>query len=92
MSKKETHPIPAAELDGTNLAGRAILAVDGGYHVGEWCPTPDGTGDPTQVHVTFNVSALPAPLVVRFKSAGELDRFIAILARHRLGVWPKRPE
>ena len=87
MSDK-THPIPNAESNPENLEGMAIYDIEE-YQVAEWCPTPDGTGPAEQVHVLFKLKSIGPPLVLRFKSDGELDRFIAVLTRHRLGVWPQ---
>ena len=88
----ETHPIPDASDEVTHEKDMvAVVLPVQGYSVNEWCPTPDGTGPAEQVHVLFELPAPIPPMVVRFKSAGALDRFIAILARHRLSVWPKEP-
>jgi hypothetical protein len=58
------------------------------YGVGSWCPLPDGQGPATQVHLHFRIRGIPERLVMRFKSAAELDRFIEALKRHRYDVWP----
>lgn len=83
--KKETHPIPDAEVP-VDPRPPAVVCELKSYDVFEWCPTPDGSGPPEQVHVIYDVGGI-GKMVVRFKSAGELDRFIAVLTRHRLGVW-----
>jgi hypothetical protein len=85
---KETHPLPDAEDRVTRPPQYALELVE--YAVKEWNPSPDGTASPEQVHVHFTTSDPELPVfVVRFKSAGELDRFIGALTRHRLGVWPR---
>lgn len=85
----DRHPIPEPEGPRTNLGRRLEIEE---YYVGEWCPTPDATGPATQVHVEIKVRGVEPRLVMRFKHPGELDRFIAVLARHRMGVWPQGPD
>ncbi len=87
----ETHPIPDASEEVTHEKDMPVIIPVVGYSVYEWCPTPDGTGPAEQVHVHIELPEGVPPLAIRFKTAGELDRFIAVLARHRLGVWPKEP-
>ena len=86
---KETHPIPDAEVPDSPTPPPVVCMLEQ-YDVFEWCPTPDATGPATQVHVLYTIEGL-GKMAVRFKSAGELDRFIAVLARTRLSVWPKAP-
>lgn len=91
MSKSDeydkSHPLPPAVFHGKRL--EASMKVDG-YDVGSWCPTPDGSGKPTAVQLTFD---LPIGKVsMRFKSAGELRRFIGALSRHLADVWPEALE
>lgn len=88
MSDK-THPIADQEFSGANLDEMQIFPVES-YEVCEWTPQRDGQGKPEQVHILFDVG--PYKLAIRLKSAGECDRLIGVLTRHRLGVWPKREE
>lgn len=86
-----THPLPPA-------AGPTIWRdmpvnpqkVDG-YAVGSWCPTPDGSGKPTAVVLELDLPKV-GKVVMRFKSAGELRRFIGALSRHLADVWPEALE
>lgn len=92
MAKRDSHPIPEATADmrdATAKPGMSVVEIER-YDVCEWCPTPEPTVPPTQVHVFFKLRGSAIPLFLRFKSAGELDRFIAVLTRHRLGVWPQK--
>ena len=58
-------------------------------HVYSWCPTPDGTGPATQVHLHFGKA--PGPVfVIRFKGPNGLDTIIDALTEHREDVWGKR--
>jgi len=50
-----------------------------------WCPSSDGSGPSTQVHVHFALSFGRA--VVRFKGPEILDAFIAAMQKHREDVW-----
>jgi hypothetical protein len=72
-----------------------------GLHVLSWCPTPEPTVPPTQVHLVIPIEpaagvrrlpSSPAPLVVlRFKGTDGLDRLIAALTEHRADVWGAPP-
>jgi hypothetical protein len=57
-------------------------------NVYSWCPSPDGTGPATQVHL--HIGKPPSPvLVVRFKGPKTLDAIIQALNEHRIDVWGK---
>lgn len=59
-----------------------------GVNVYSWCPTPDGSGPPTQVHL--HIGNPPGPvMVIRLKSARVTDEIIAALQEHRECVWGK---
>lgn len=58
-------------------------------NVFSWCPSSDGTGPATQVHLHFGRPGSPQ-MVVRFKSAAMLDPVIDALVKHREDVWGKR--
>lgn len=58
-------------------------------HLFSWCPTPDGTGPATQVHM--HVGSPPGNVAyIRFKSPRTLDAVIDALIEHREDVWGKR--
>jgi hypothetical protein len=79
---------PPDEVHGPrSVAGLAYFEVEE-INVAEWCPTPDGTGRPEQVHMTLTVKGFPNPFVMRFKSARTIGRLINNLRKHRDGVWP----
>ena len=59
--------------------------------VGAWTPTPDGSGKPTAVGLSFVVAGVPGDLLVRIKSRDAVDRMISQLARYRDEVWPAIP-
>lgn len=59
------------------------------YSVGEWCPTPDGTGPAQAVVIELIVKQLPMPLCLRLKSRKAVNEMIAMLTRHRDGVFGK---
>lgn len=78
----------------TNHRGPGVFAEADYYEVPEeihtysWCPTPDGTGKPTQVHLHFGKA--PGPIfVIRFKGPNGLDALISALSTHRADVWGK---
>jgi hypothetical protein len=68
------------------------------YNVGQWFPTPDGSGKPTAVQVSFDGLAvmpdgdkLEAQMYMRIKSAVAVDDLIRALLRSRKVVWPNEP-
>jgi hypothetical protein len=97
---RDTHPIPDSEPNtrGESLADELLRsglpAFIDQYGVAEWCPTPDGSGPPEMVvlHADVNIANVPMTVYMRFKSAGEVDRLIGMLTRHRLSVWPEVPQ
>jgi hypothetical protein len=58
-----------------------------GFHIYSWCPTPEPTVPPTQVHMHIPVAG--TTIVFRFKGPGTLDKLIAALQGHRKDVWGK---
>jgi len=79
---------PDEEHGPRSLAGLAFLEIES-LDVAEWCPTPDGSGRPEQVHLVITVAGAPAPLRMRFKSARTIGRLINALRKHRDNVWPQ---
>jgi hypothetical protein len=65
-------------------------ALTEGVDVCEWCPTPDGSGPPQQVHVHIPMAGGKMRILLRFKSADMLDAVIDALICHREGVWGER--
>jgi hypothetical protein len=61
-----------------------------GFTVYSWCPTPEPTVPPTQVHLHIPVGG--GTLIYRFKSPRTLGRLIAALQEHRRDVWGEEPE
>lgn len=56
------------------------------FDVGSWCPTADGTGPATQVHLRFG-SPPGNVMLIRFKGPGSLDALINALIEHREDVF-----
>ena len=78
-----THKMPPAENNPRPLLGPQIES----FTVGSWCPTPDGSGKPTAVAISLEISGF-GDLVMRIKSPQEVDRIIQMLLRHKRDVWP----
>ena len=78
---------PDVEPGPRSLEGVSLFEIES-LDVYEWCPTPDASGPPEQVHVVVNVRGFPAPFVLRFKSPRTIGRFINNLRKHRDNVWP----
>lgn len=85
-------PIPEPEFLGRALMDMRPAMDVTQYDVAEWCSTQDGSGPPEHVHLRFTLADLPADFVIRFKSAAELDRLIALLSQYRQRVWPQHDE
>ena len=59
--------------------------------VAEWVPGPPGSGPPTMVVLHFAAQMPDGSLAqfgLRLKSPAAVNRLIAMLERHRNGVWP----
>lgn len=57
------------------------------FSVGEWCPTPDGTGKPEAVAISIRTER-HGDLVLRLKTPKAVDNLIQMLLRHKRRVWP----
>lgn len=73
------------------------LAQFEGYTVGQWCPTPDGSGKPEAVvleickpdGIEFLIQGRRASgLALRLKSRHAINVLIEVLERHRDEVFP----
>lgn len=70
------------------------------YSICQWCPTPDGSGKPEAVVVTFEARGLAltingssaSGIGLRLKSRHAINTFIEILERHRDEVFPRGDE
>jgi hypothetical protein len=80
MTLKTTH-------HGPGLFGEAkYYEVPEEIHVYSWCPSFDGSGAPTQVHLHFDMA--PGPVfVVRLKTPAGIDALIDALIEHRRDVF-----
>ena len=74
---------------GFKPGGYAIYDVEE-IDIGQWVPTPDGSGPPTQVHMELKVRGMSAPFVMRFKGPETISLLIEQLTRHRDEVWPAK--
>lgn len=61
-----------------------------GYKIVEWCPTPDGTGKPEAVAMIIDLGMEDVKIALRFNNPESVDQLIAVLGRHRFGVWPEK--
>jgi hypothetical protein len=78
---------PDQEHGPRSLAGVPFFEIEE-ITVAEWCPTPDGSGPPQQVHMVLTVKGFEHQLVMRFKSPRTIGRLILNLRKHRDNVWP----
>ncbi|MBL9125908.1 MAG: hypothetical protein JNG90_19860 [Planctomycetaceae bacterium] len=83
MSKHRLPPMggPSGPLYGPNVES---------YGVGDWCPTPDGSGPATAVALTFRLES-GVDMVFRLKTPESVDFLIQSLLRHKRSVWPESP-
>jgi len=58
------------------------------YIVGDWCPTPDGSGPATAVAIQLMTNVKDMSFAMRLKSPAAVDELIAALERHKESVWP----
>ena len=77
------HRLPPAEFHGRELFGRTVKS----FSVGEWCPTPDGSGKPEAVAISIKLMT-GEDLVMRIKTPERVDEVIQMLLRHKRSVWP----
>lgn len=59
------------------------------YSVGAWCPTPDGSGKPIAVAITFKLKGSPHPMVLRLKSKGAVEMLKRLLDEYGTMVFGK---
>jgi len=83
--------IPDPTFDGRPLSDNPPLELHS-WSVFEWCPTPDGSGPPEEMHLVFELAGAldGARLAFRIKSRRAADQMVAILERHRDSVWPEK--
>lgn len=60
--------------------------VEDGVVVGQWCPTPDGSGPPVAVALIFNLPS-HGDIVMRLKSRRAVDEMIRQLEHHAAEVF-----
>ena len=87
-----------SEMDPSNASLRALVSGDHkwdyyegrpeGFEIYSWCPTPQPTVPPTQVHMHIPLAG--GKVVFRFKGPNTLDRLIDALVKHREDVFGKR--
>lgn len=81
--------LPPVTEDVKNLDQERIIQIDE-YGVFEWHEEKDGQGEPTMVVLMMKIGQLEdIQLGLRFKSAVAVNELIAMLRRHRDGVWPR---
>ena len=59
-----------------------------GYTIGSWCPTPDGTGQPTAVALSLQIQGF-GDIVLRLKSPERVDKMVQQLLQYKQEVWPQ---
>jgi len=84
QNKRKRTRLPPPSSTPTQLLGLQIES----YHVGSWCPTPDGTGPAQAVAIGLKLKDLPHELILRLKSPERVDELIQLLLRHKRDVWP----
>jgi len=57
------------------------------YIVGDWCDSPDGSGDPYAVGIQIMTDVPDVSFVLRLKSRASVDEMIEALDRHKLSVF-----
>jgi hypothetical protein len=91
MSKKPRRtPRPLPEPSGPTGQRFGLRVTE--YHVGSWCPTPDGTGPAEAVAIQVMTTDPKVTFIIRLKSPAAVDEMIAALQRHKTDVWPEDDE
>ena len=88
MNKKHR---PARKLPATRGPSGARYGITiKEYIVGDWCPTPDGSGPAKAVAIQLmtNLDG-DASFFWRLRSPASVDELMAALERHRDSVWPE---
>lgn len=78
----------ANKVSGKLPAADYYEAQPEGFHIYSWCPTPEPTVPPEQVHMHIPIGG--SRIVIRFKSTHTIDALIAALEEHRRDVWGPR--
>jgi hypothetical protein len=78
--------VPSSSARG--LAGVAYHEVEAIKAV-EFCPSSDGSGPATEVHLLITVRGVPCPLILRLDKPAALDDLIGHLDGYRRLVWPR---
>lgn len=82
--------LPPSERMNKPLMGFRVNA----FTVGDWCPTPDGSGPAQAVAVSLNVQIeadVDAEFVWKLRTPADVDTLIQSLLRHKRSVWPDAP-
>lgn len=62
------------------------------YTIGQWCPSPDGSGKPEAIAISFKIKSPDGDdtceIFFRLKSRRAVNVFIEIMEKHRDEVWP----
>ena len=82
MTKRTSGKLPPADY---------YEAEPAGFDIFSWCPTPEPTVPPTQVHLHVRIGRT-GRVIVRFKGPDTLDRLIAALSDHRREVFGEPPK
>ena len=81
---RPSRPLPPMHGVKANLKGITVV----GYHVGSWCRSSDGSGDPEAVCLQLDTMNPSMALFLQLKSPAAVDEMIAALERHKMDVWP----
>ncbi len=84
--------LPPSNRIPLNLDGKPLFKISH-YHIGSWCPLPDGKGPAEAVafHLVVELADGSGDLLemaLRLKTPRAVDELIASLERHRNDVWP----
>lgn len=85
------HPLPPERFSGQKLSDLVAPLPCVGYQVLEWCRAKNGQGQPEAVFLRLLLGGEldGASVAMIIKSRAEMNLLIAMLERHRDGVWPR---
>lgn len=82
--RRRARPLP----EPTGPSGQRFGITVTEYTVGDWCPTPDGSGPAEAVAIQLMTEVPEMSFFFRLRSPAAVDEMIAALIRHRDSVWP----
>lgn len=82
--RRKPRPLPPT----SGASGQRFGITVTEYIVGDWCPTPDGSGPAEAVSIQLMTDVPDLSFFMRLKSPAAVEEMIIALERHKRSVWP----